>query len=170
MHNSNNIRSNFNNQLKEGRAWFKYFPGATSNDLLFYIEPALGKGQFDTAITHVGRNDLNNTAGIDVLLQNILKIRARCKMHGINKIFVSSVVNTHKVSSDLIAQLNLDISNFCKRNRFHFIENSNISMNFLYKDGLHLLYSGKELLAKIFYFNRNNFLRKYTHHPNIRMN
>ena len=91
-------------------------------------------------------------------------------MHGINKIFVSSVLNTHKVSSDLIAQLNLDISNICKRNRFHFIENSNISMNFLYKDGLHLLYSGKELLAKIFYFNRNNFLRKYAHHPNIRMN
>ena len=24
-----NIRSNFNNQLKEGRARFKYFPGAT---------------------------------------------------------------------------------------------------------------------------------------------
>ena len=179
MHNSNNIivfsdsiasftrniRSNFNNQLKEGRSRFKYFPGATSNDLLFYIEATLGEGQFDIAITHVGINDLNNTAGTDVLLQNILKIRARCKMHGINKIFVSSVVNTHKVSSDLIAQLNLDISNFCKRNRFHFIENSNISMNFLYKDGLHL-YSGKELLAKNFYFNRNNFLRKHKCHPN----
>ena len=34
-----------------------------------------------------------------------------------------------------------------------FTENSNISMNFLYIDGLHLLYSGKELLAKNFYFN-----------------
>ena len=33
-----NIRSNFNNQLKEGRARFKYFPGATSSDLLFYIK------------------------------------------------------------------------------------------------------------------------------------
>ena len=69
-------------------------------------------------------------------------------MHGINKIFLSSVVNSHKVSSDLIARLNLDISDIRKSNRFHFIDNSNISMNFLYKDGLHLLYSGKELLAK----------------------
>ena len=33
-----NIRSNFNNQLKGGRARFKYFRGATSNDLLFYIK------------------------------------------------------------------------------------------------------------------------------------
>ena len=43
-----NIRSNFNNQLKEGRARFKYFHDATSNNLLFYIAPTLGEGQFDT--------------------------------------------------------------------------------------------------------------------------
>ena len=144
-----NIRSNFNNQLKESRARFKYFPGASSTDLLLYIEPTLGEGQFDTAIIHVGINDLlHNTTGTEVLLRNILKIAARCKMHGIKKIFVSCVLNTHKVPSDIIAKLNLDISNTCRGNRFHFIDNSNISMNFLYTDGLHLLYSGKELLAK----------------------
>ena len=69
-------------------------------------------------------------------------------MHGINKIFLSSVLNSLKISGDSITKLNLEISNISKSNRFHFIDNSNISMNFLYKDGLHLLYSGKELLAK----------------------
>ena len=69
-------------------------------------------------------------------------------MHGINKIFLSSVLNSLKISGDSITKLNLDISNISKSNRFHFIDNSNISMNFLYKDGIHLLYSGKELLAK----------------------
>ena len=72
---------------------------------------------------------------------------------------------SHKVSSDLIAKLNLDISNICKSNRFHFIDNSSISMNFL-----HLSYSGKELLAKKNYFNINNFLRKHTYHPKIHLN
>ena len=43
-------------------------------------------------------------------------------------------------------------------------------MNFVYKDGLQLLYSGKELLAKSFYFNINNFLRKHTYHPNMQLN
>ena len=71
-------------------------------------------------------------------------------MHGINKIFLSSVLNSLKISGDSITKLNLDISNISKSNRFHFIDNSNISMNFLYKDGIHLLYSGKELLAKKF--------------------
>ena len=71
-------------------------------------------------------------------------------MHGINKIFLSSVLSSLKISGDSITKLNLDISNISKSNRFHFIDNSNISMNFLYKDGIHLLYSGKELLAKKF--------------------
>ena len=145
----------FSHQTEEGRARFKYFPGVTSNDLLFYIEPTLGEDQLDTAIIQVG---------IKVLLQNILKIAARCKMHGMNKIFV---LNTGKVSSYLVTKLNLDIVNICKSNSFHFIVNNNISINFLYKDVLHLLYSGKELLAKNFYFTINNFLRKHTYHPNI---
>ena len=71
-------------------------------------------------------------------------------MHGINKIFLSSVLSSLKISGDSITKLNLDISNISKSKRFHFIDNSNISMNFLYKDGIHLLYSGKELLAKKF--------------------
>ena len=44
-----------------------------------------------------------------VLLQNILKIAARCKMNGISKIFVSSVLNTLKVSSDIGAKLSFKI-------------------------------------------------------------
>ena len=92
--------------------------------LLFYTEPTLVKGQFDTAIIPVGINYLSySTAGIEVLLENILKIAARCKMHVINKIFASSVLNTHKVSSDLIGKFNLDISSICNINGFSFIDN-----------------------------------------------
>ena len=56
---------------------------------MFYIEPTFGEGQFDTAISQVGINNLlHKTTGTEVLLQNILNIAARWKMHGINKIFV----------------------------------------------------------------------------------
>ena len=165
------IRWNCNNQLTEGRARFKYFPGAISNDLLFYIKPSLEEGQFDTAIIHLGIDDLlKNITSTDVLLQNILKIRATCKTHGISKIFVSSVLHTHEVSSIILAKLNLDIANICKSNSFHFIDKNNVSMNLLYNHGLNLLHSGKEILAKNFYFNINNFLPKHTYNPNINLN
>ena len=52
------------------------------------IEPILGEDQFDKAIIQVGINNLlikiTSTEG---LLQNILKIAARCKTHGISKFF-----------------------------------------------------------------------------------
>ena len=74
------------------------FSGAILNDPLFHIELTLGEGQFETAITHVRINDLwNNTSGTEVSLQNILKISTKCNIHGINKIFVSNVLNTHKI-------------------------------------------------------------------------
>ena len=61
-------------------------------------------------IIHVAVNDLlNNITGTEVSLQNILKIAARCKIHGISKIFVSSVLNTCKVLSDMFTKFNFDI-------------------------------------------------------------
>ena len=103
-------------------------------------------------------------------LQNILKMEARCKTYGINKVFVSKILHTLNASSDIFSKLNLDIENVYKSNSFHFIGNNNISMIFLLRDCLHLLHSGKELLANNFYLNLNNILRKRTYHPNIHLN
>ena len=58
-------------------------------------------------IIQVGINDLlNNTTSTEGLLQNILKIAARCKMHRVTKKFVTSVLQTCKVSIDMVAKLN----------------------------------------------------------------
>ena len=68
--------------------------------------------------------------------------------------FLFQVLCIHgKVSSGIFVKLNLDIPYICKSSNFHFIDNNNISMKFLYKDGLHYLHSRKELLARNFYFS-----------------
>ena len=38
----------------------KSFPGATSKELLHYVDPTLRDGIYNTAIIHVGVNDLLN--------------------------------------------------------------------------------------------------------------
>ena len=56
-------------------------------------------------------------------------------------------------------------SNFCSTNGLYYIGNINISADYLYKDGLHLLDKGKIVLVNSFIINLNqNFLTTHIHH------
>ena len=71
---NHDIKSNFDEDLKNGRARFKYFPEAISNDFIYYIDPTLEEGTFNTIVIHIGINDmLSNTSEADSVLQNIPK-------------------------------------------------------------------------------------------------
>ena len=48
------IKSEFNKTLRSGRARLKHFPGASSKELLHYIDPTLEEQNFEAAIIHIG--------------------------------------------------------------------------------------------------------------------
>ena len=50
----------FNQQVKNDYAKFKSFPGCNSKEMLHNIEPTLETGFCDSAVSHVGVNDLLN--------------------------------------------------------------------------------------------------------------
>ena len=54
------IHEFINSLVKKGYAKMKSFPGATSKELLHYMDPTLKDGIYNTAIMHVGVNDLLN--------------------------------------------------------------------------------------------------------------
>ena len=65
----------FNQQVKNGFAKFKAFPGFNSKDGL--IKPTLGTGFSDSVIFHVGVNGLLNNKSLsstDNLVSNIINI------------------------------------------------------------------------------------------------
>ena len=64
----------FNSLVKKGYAKMKSFPGATSKELLHYVDPTLKDGINNTAIKHVGVNDLlnnKNSNKVDKLVNNL---------------------------------------------------------------------------------------------------
>ena len=77
------IRLNeFNSWLHEGYAQLKSFPGGTSKELLYYVEPTLKSKKFDAALLHVGVNDpLNDESqdSVQNLLDNLKQIGLKCK-------------------------------------------------------------------------------------------
>ena len=51
---------NITRSLNNGSARFKYFPGATSKDLLHYVDTTLQDNLFEVAVIHIGINDIVN--------------------------------------------------------------------------------------------------------------
>lgn len=48
----------FNKFVNNGRATLNKFPGASSKEMIHHVLPTLKDSNFDTAIIHVGINDL----------------------------------------------------------------------------------------------------------------
>ena len=145
----------------------KCFPGATSRHLTHYVVPTLDEKFFDTAIIHVGINDMLNDCGKrkqDELCNNIIRIIKLCEDSGISRILISGLVQSSKVSPDVIDQVNKSLKEICLTNDLVFIDNSNIFSTNLYKDGIHLLESGKVVLARNFISCLNNFLKLKVRH------
>ena len=90
----------FNYWLHKGHAQLKSFPGGTSKELLYYVEPTLKSKKFDAALLHVGVNDLLNDESQDyvqILLDNLKQLGLKCKSAGVTRILISGIVVNKKL-------------------------------------------------------------------------
>ena len=162
----------FNRALRNRRAKMLNFPGASSNEILHYIDVHLKEKLIDTVIIHVGVNDLlngNSQLKVNQLIENIKKITEKCVSFGVKKIYVSGLVFTRRVNLPTLERVHALLSNFCGDNGFVYIDNRNITGDCLYQDGLHLLETGKNILERNFIFVLNEcFLEMNTYHPPVR--
>ena len=133
--------------LGPGRARFKHFPGASSKDLLHYIDATLEEQNFEAAIIHIGINDIlydNTSQQINLLLQNIKEIGKKCKSYKFKYVFISSLTFNTRISHRLLSEINEMIERVFLGNGYYYTENENVYENDLFKDGLHLQNSGKK--------------------------
>ena len=135
------------------------FPGATTDDMAHYIKPGLRRKP-DKIIIHAGTNDLKSLSPKKIQK----KITSICpsvqKDHQDTKIAILSIITRKDDPTllDNIAKLNQSLKNYCDHNNIDFIDNSNITVRSLAKDGLHLNKKG------IFEFSSN--LRSYINSDN----
>ena len=153
----------FNSYVKFAKARFFGFPGGNSKQLSSYIDVNLENSNSDTNIIHVGINDVlngSNEPQIDSLVQSIGTIIEKCGFYGVKPIFISSLVYTARVKLSILEEIYKKFDVFCHNNGV-------IRGRHLHRDGLHLLESGKKILANnyITYLNKIFFGR--TQHPEV---
>ena len=110
----------------------------------------------------MGTNDILNAGGDkDLIAESVIDIAKECVRLGVRDMFISSVTVNTRRSSAFISAVNNILQDKCATHQFHFIDISNIKTKHLWKDGLHLNRSGKDLLMNNFSRSLNNFfLRK----------
>ena len=99
---------NINRSLNNESARFKYFPGATSKDLLHYVDTTLQDNLFEVAVIHIGIDIVNNKNSLnkDHMLENIKNISPKCKKYGIQKVLISGLLTTNRLAQDVIEEVN----------------------------------------------------------------
>ena len=83
------------------------------------------------------------------------------------KFFVSTIVRNKRIPESLLEEVNEMTSFMCKNNNFILVDNSNISNIHLSDDGLHLVESGRCILANNVIDRINKCLLAHCHHPTI---
>ena len=86
---------------------------------------------------------------------------------GVSQVIVSGIAYNKKVANSFVDEVNSKIISMCEYNTLGYINNGNISNIHLFDDNLHLLESGKCILANNFICRLNYFLRTHLHHPNV---
>ena len=89
---------NFNEKLNNGRAYRKYFPGATPKDIADYCVTTIRNHKPDSVVIHMGSNSLYND-DINEIAEDIFNVIQICRNYGVNEVFLSGITfrNRHKL-------------------------------------------------------------------------
>ena len=128
--------------------------------------PILEEHQYDAAAIRVGIDDLlksRTNINVSEIAKDIINIALSCWSHntlleGIATIFISSIVYRTKVSHTIIQKLNGLLLNECTKYGLHLVNNGAATKENLRMDGIHLVESGKVIIANNLSNCINNFL------------
>ena len=153
----------FNRWINNGVVRLKSFPGTRAKQLDHHSIPVLEEHSYDAAIIHVGINDLlRSTEDLEEICKDIISIGVRCQDHNIGTIFISGITNSSKISQQTTERMNELLKKACTKHGYKFIDNIEVSNVNLWKDGIHLLESGMNVIANNMIRNVNHFLGRTT--------
>ena len=78
-----------------GKAKLQCFPGATSNQLLHYLDVNLQDNNTESVILHVGVNNVlhdSTETNINSFFNNVQEIAKKCRSYNVKNIFISGLV------------------------------------------------------------------------------
>ena len=139
-------RQDMNREVSGVNLYLKSFPGATVDHMKHYIEPTISTNP-DGIILHCGTNNLRNEEPVDIA-NKIIDLAMTSKRR-VRDVAISSLVIRND-SEELEAkrqEVNTILERALRDLPLHFINHDNIEEKHLDKWGLHLNFSGTNMMA-----------------------
>ena len=145
----------FNECYSDGDAEFVRLRGWKVNKIKDEVKKNVQHGCFDSAIVHIGGNDLQDLyypESFPKLANDVKEIGLMCRERGADTVFIAGVtVRKWEYTWERCRLLNGRLKELCRVNNFVYIDNSNINYVDHLSDSVHLNSEGSKLLA-------NNYL------------
>ena len=134
----------FNKHTPNHQSYIKSFSGANCKLLNHYIGPNLKDQAFDTAVLHIGTNDVSprpyaHALKDDEILTEIEEMATKCKTHGVKNVVISGIITRYRNNNERrrIA-VNRLIQSMCNEKGYHYVKNDNVFKADLKNDDVHL--------------------------------
>lgn len=101
---------------------------------------------------------------ISKIVQDVTDVALNCRNYNVSTIFISSLVYCENIDHEILCKLNEKLHEECVKNGFHFIDNADVDSRDLWKDGVHMVESGKAIVANNIIDNLKYFLG-FRNHP-----
>ena len=130
------------------KVYLRSFTGAKVKCMKDYVKPCIRENDSDHVIMHVGTNEMNSELPPERIAKSVIDVAKNVK------------TDTRSVSiSGIIMEVNKELAKMCKKEKFQFLEHSNINPKaHLNKTKVHLNRNGYIKLGKNFanFINNNN--------------
>ena len=104
---------------------------------------------------------------IENLERNLRFIVDKCHTYGVKNVFTSGSVYTTRIGLLVLQRTHEVIVHLCYKLGVCYVDNRNIRRKHLWKDGLHLVESGKVILANNFLSYLSKCFLIQIHHPGV---
>ena len=138
------VRKGLNTDQK---VYIKSFPGASTKDMESYSIPTKNYGN-DLVILHCGTNDLRTSKSPSDISKMIFDLAKEIKTED-NEVMISGIVPRNDELNSKGKSVNSLLKSLCK-DKFHFIDNNNITFRHLNSSKIHLNIDGDYMLGSNF--------------------
>lgn len=168
---SDSMCSRFNERelsksFNSGDILLRKFTGATAPQILHYSMEVIESSSIDGLCVVAGTNDISqananarktqSTVDAQKIAEDIIKVGANARNHGVNNVYISSIVKRKGIYLDRIRmRVNRILEDLCVREGFIFINHDNITIHDLF-DNVHLNNIGLEIFSSNLLKNFNN--------------